>query len=391
MELARRVQNLPPYLFAGIDRMISEAKAKGVDVISFGIGDPDQPTPQNIVEKAIEAVQDPETHSYPTYLGMELYRKAVADYYQREYNVKLNPDTEVLALIGSKEGIAHLPWCILNPGDIALIPDPAYPVYKTATILCLAHPYLMPLLEENGFLPDLDEIDHQIASKAKLMFLNYPNNPTGAVATKDFFEDAVNFAYEYDIVVAHDAAYSQIGFDGYRAPSILEIPRAREVAVEFMSLSKPYNMTGWRIGALVGNAEIIDALGRIKTNVDSGIFDAIQYAGIEALQGPQDAVTANVKRYQHRRDLVVGYLEELGWPVQPMQATFYLWIPVPKGFTSSEEFSRHVFEQTGVFFTPGTGYGEYGEGYVRLSLTLAEERIHEAFQRLKEKGIRFTS
>lgn len=390
MELARRVQNLPPYLFAGIDQMISEARAKGVDVISFGIGDPDQPTPPNVVEKAVEAVQNPRTHSYPSYVGMESYRQAVADYYRREFHVELDRDKEVLALIGSKEGIAHLPWCLLNPGDIALIPDPAYPVYKTATILCHAHPYLMPLLEENGFLPDLDEIDHQIARTAKLMFLNYPNNPTGAVATKEFFEDVVNFAYEHDIVVAHDAAYSQLGFDGYRAPSILEIPRAKEVAVEFMSLSKPYNMTGWRIGALIGNAEVIDALGRIKTNIDSGIFDAIQVAGIEALLGPQDAVTANVARYKRRRDSVIGGLQELGWPVQPMDATFYVWIPVPRGFTS-EEFSRHVFEQTGVFFTPGTGYGEYGEGYVRLSLTLPDERIHEAFKRLKEKGIQYKS
>lgn len=390
MELARRVKNLPPYLFAGVDRMIAEAKRNGVDVISFGIGDPDQPTPRHIVERAMQAVQDPQTHSYPSYEGMKQYRQAIADYYQREYDVELDPDTEVLALIGSKEGIAHLPWCLLNPGDMALIPDPAYPVYKTATILCHALPYLMPLLEENGFLPDLDEIDYQIARTAKLMFLNYPNNPTGATAPKEFFEDVVNFAYECDIVVAHDAAYSQLGFDGYRPPSILEIPRAKEVAVEFMSLSKPYNMTGWRIGALVGNAEIIDALGRIKTNVDSGIFGAIQYAGIEALCGSQDVVTANVERYKHRRDIVISYLQELGWPVEPNQATFYVWINVPKGFTS-EEFSRHVFTQTGVFFTPGTGYGEYGEGYVRLSLTLADERIHEAFRRLKEKGIRYSS
>lgn len=387
LELSRRVQNLPPYLFAGIDAMIAEAKAKGVDVISFGIGDPDQPTPRNVVEKAMEKVQDPQTHRYPSYVGMKQYRQAVANFYQRNHGVTLNPDKEIVTLIGSKEGIAHLPWCLLNPGDVALIPDPGYPVYKTATILCNATPHLFPLLEENHFLPDLDEIDHQVAKRAKLMFLNYPNNPTGAVATKEFFEEVIHFAYEYDIIVAHDAAYSQIAFDGYRPPSILEVPRAKEIAVEFYSLSKPYNMTGWRIGAMVGNPEVVDALGRIKTNVDSGAFDAVQFAAIEALEGPQDVVEANLATYKRRRDLVIANLRELGWEVEVPQATFYIWIPIPKGFTSAE-FSTHVFQETGVFFTPGTGYGEFGEGYVRLSLTLDDERIKEGFERLKAKGIR---
>ncbi|AZR72796.1 LL-diaminopimelate aminotransferase [Anoxybacter fermentans] len=390
MELAQRVQNLPPYLFAEIDAMIAEAKAKKVDVISFGIGDPDQPTPRHIVNKAIEAIQDPNTHSYPSYIGMYSFRKAIADFYQKRFGVSLDPDKEVLALIGTKEGIAHLPWCILNPGDIALVPDPAYPVYKTATILCNATPYMMPLLKENDFLPDLDEIDHQIAKKAKLMFLNYPNNPTGAVATREFFEEVIQFAYEYDIIVAHDAAYSEIAFDGYQPLSILEIPRAKEIAVEFYSLSKTYNMTGWRIGALVGNAEIVNALGRIKTNVDSGIFEAVQYAGIEALTGPQNSVDEINDLYKRRRDLVLSYLKELGWPVQPNKATFYVWLPVPKGYTS-EEFSKEVFKKTGVFFTPGIGYGKYGEGYVRLSLTVSEDRIKEAFQRIKDSGIRYSS
>lgn len=390
MEFARRLQNMPPYLFAGIDAMISDAKAKGVDVISFGIGDPDLPTPKNIVQKGIEAMQDPSTHSYPSYLGMQSYRKAIADFYQNRFGVTLDSDREVVALIGSKEGIAHLPMCLLNPGDIALIPDPAYPVYKTATILCNGIPYMIPLVEENGFLPDLDEIDHQVAKRAKLMFLNYPNNPTGAIASKDFFAEVIQFAHEYDIIVAHDNAYTLMGYDGYAAPSILEVSRAKEVAVEFYSLSKSYNMTGWRIGAMVGNSEVVEALGRVKTNVDSGIFEAIQYAGIEALSGPQDVVEENMAIYKKRRDIVISYLKELGWPVEPTRATFYVWIPTPKRF-SAEEFSKELFERTGVFFTPGIGYGEYGEGYLRLSLTVNEEQIHEAFKRIKDSGIQFSS
>ncbi len=386
LEFARRVQNLPPYLFAEIDVMIDEAKARGVDVISFGIGDPDQPTPKHIVKRAIEGVQDPATHSYPTYAGMKGFRQAIVDYYQKRYAVNLNADQEVLALIGSKEGIAHLPWCLLNPGDIALIPDPGYPVYKTGTLLCNGVPYMMPLLEENGYLPDLDEIDHQIAKRAKLMFLNYPNNPTGAVATREFFEQVIYFAYEYDIIVAHDAAYVDLTFDGYKAPSILEIPKAKEVAVEFYSLSKTYNMTGWRIGALVGNSEIVNAVGRIKSNVDSGIFEAVQYAGIEALNGSQAVVEEIVSVYKRRRDLVLNNLRELGWNTEPTQGTFYVWIPVPKGVEATE-FSKQIFAKTGVFFTPGVGYGDYGDGYVRLSLTVDEDRITEAFQRLKKNGI----
>ena len=392
MELANRVKSLPPYLFASVDAMISEAKGKGVDVISFGIGDPDIPTPQYIVEKASEEVRNPKNHQYPSYMGLREYRAAVAQYYESYFGVSLDPDKEVLALIGSKEGIAHLPWAILNPGDIALIPDPAYPVYKTATILCHATPYLMPLLEENAFLPNLKKIDEQVAKMAKLMYLNYPNNPTGAIAPLEFFEEAVDFARRNDIVLAHDAAYSQLGFDSYRPPGILQIPRAKEVAVEFFSLSKPFNMTGWRIGALVGRPEILDALGRIKTNIDSGVFGAIQRAGITALEneGKADsAIIQNVEIYKRRSDLVTTYLRDLGWPIEPPKATFYFWIPVPAGF-NSEEFSKYVFTKTGVFFTPGIGYGEYGEGYVRLSLTLGEERIREAFERLKKSEIRYT-
>lgn len=388
LELARSVLNLPPYLFAEIDVMLNKATAKGVDVISFGIGDPDQPTPHHIVAKAIEALNNPKTHSYPTYAGMKRFRESIAEFYQKRFQVKLDPDKEVLTLIGSKEGIAHLPWCLINPGDIVLVPDPAYPVYKTATILCNGVPYIVPLLQENDFLPDLDEIDHQVAKRAKLMFLNYPNNPTGATATRDFFEEVIYFAYEYDIIVAHDIAYSEIYFNNSQPPSILEIPKAREVAVEFYSLSKTYNMTGWRIGSLVGNSEIINALSRVKTNVDSGVFEAVQYAGIEALTGPQNNVKKIVELYQDRRDLTISYLQDLGWPVEANQATFYIWINVPKGYTS-ETFSREIFNKTGVFFTPGIGYGDYGDDYVRLSLTVNKERIKEAFERIKKSGICF--
>lgn len=388
MEFARRVQYLPPYLFAEIDIMINEAKARGVDVISFGIGDPDQPTSKHIVQKMIQAVQKPANHNYPAYSGMDEFRQAIVDFYQKRFGVQLDPSKEVLALIGSKEGIAHLPLCLLNPGDIALIPDPGYPVYKTATIISNGIPYLIPLIAENQYLPDLKMIDHQIAHRAKLMYLNYPNNPTGAVATRRFFEQVVSFASEHNIYIAHDAAYAELGFDGYLAPSILEIPKAKEIAVEFYSLSKTYNMTGWRIGTLVGNAEIIEAVGRIKSNIDSGIFQAIQWAGIEALKGPKDSVTEVQKLYKSRHDLTIKNLQDLGWKMTPNKATFYLWIPVPHGM-KSDEFSKMVFRKTGVFFTPGIGYGHWGEGYVRLSLTLSEERILEAFQRLKDKEIRF--
>lgn len=368
--------------------MINEAKARGVDVINFGIGDPDQPTPEHIVQKMIQAVQNPTNHTYPTYSGMDAFRQAIGDFYQKRFKVHLDPAKEVLALIGSKEGIAHLPFCLLNPGDIALIPDPGYPVYKAATIMCNGVPYLMPLIAENNYLPDLNTIDPEIAKRAKLMYLNYPNNPTGAVATRQFFQQVVSFAYENEILLAHDAAYSEIGFNGYLAPSIMEIPKAKETAVEFHSLSKTYNMTGWRIGALVGNAEIIQAVGQIKSNIDSGVFQAIQWAGIEALKSSEESIVKVRKLYKNRHDLVFQNLLHLGWNIAPNNATFYLWIPVPSGMRS-EEFSKKVFSETGVFFTPGIGYGHWGDGYVRLSLTLSEDKIFEAFQRLREKEIRY--
>ncbi len=388
MEYARRIQNLPPYLFAEIDKMIAKAKAEGVDVISFGIGDPDQPTPDNVVNKMIEAVQDPSTHSYPSYEGMYEYRKAVADWYKRRYQIELDPETEVVSLIGSKEGIAHLPFCYINPGDVALVPDPGYPVYKTSTLLAGGKPVMMPLKKENDFLPDLTKINKDDAIAAKLMFINYPNNPTGAVADMDFFKQVIEFAYKYDIVIAHDAAYSEIGLDGFQPPSILQIDGAREITVEFNSLSKPFNMTGWRIGWAIGGENIVESLGRIKTNIDSGIFEAVQYAGIEALNNSGDSIEKMIKLYERRRDLLVAGLKKLGWKVEKNKASFYLWVEIPEGYTSAD-FSAEVFKKTGVFLTPGIGYGSEGEGFIRIALTVDDKRIKEALTRLEKNNLIF--
>ena len=389
LENADRIKNLPPYLFAEIDKMISKAKEKGVDVISFGIGDPDQPTHQNIVNKMIEAVQRPSTHSYPSYQGLFEYRKAIADWYRKKYQVELNPDQEVVSLIGSKEGIAHLPFCYINPGDKALIPDPGYPVYKTSILLAGGEAVTVPLLADNNFLPNLDKIDPAIAREAKLFFVNYPNNPTGAVAGDEFYKELIDFARQYQIIIAHDSAYSEIGLDGYDPPSFMQYPGAKEVGIEFNSLSKPFNMTGWRIGWAVGNEDVIESLGRIKTNIDSGIFEAVQYAGIEALTNSTNNIQQVRSLYTRRRDLLVEGLQQLGWTIKKNKASFYLWAQVPEGFTSAD-FSKQVFQQTGIFFTPGNGYGEEGEGYVRIALTVPENRIIEALQRLKESDIVFS-
>lgn len=386
MKNATRIKNLPPYLFAEIDKMIAKAKKEGVDVISFGIGDPDQPTPENIITKMIEAVQDPSTHRYPSYEGLYEYRKAVSDWYKERYNVEFDPEQEVVSLIGSKEGIAHLPLCYINNGDIALIPDPGYPVYKTSVLLAGGEPIVVPLLKNNNFLPDLDVIPEDDAEEAKLLFLNYPNNPTGAVADENFYKKVIRFAKKYDIIIAHDAAYIEIGLDGYNPLSFMQIDGAKEVGIEFNSLSKPFNMTGWRIGWAVGNKDIIESLGRIKTNIDSGIFEAVQYAGIEALRNSKENIDVMNKIYTRRRDLIVGGLNEIGWDVKKNKASFYLWVKVPDGYTSTK-FSRLVFEKTGVFFTPGNGYGKNGEGYIRIALTVPESRIKEALERLKKIDI----
>ena len=382
MKIAQRIETIPPYLFAEIDKKKEEAIKRGVDIINLGIGDPDQPTPNNIIEKLRESVKDPKTHDYPPYAGTAEFRQAVALWYKNRFGVDLDPDKEVMALIGSKEGIAHIFLAFIDPGDFSLIPDPAYPVYKTGTLFANGFPYIMPLLEENNFLPDLEEIDEEIAQRAKLMFISYPNNPTAAVANKDFFEKVVKFANKYDILVCHDFAYSEMTFDDYKANSFLEVDGAKEVGIEFHSLSKTYNMTGWRLGFVVGNKKAISALSIIKTNIDSGAFKAIQQAGIEALTGPQDNIEKMNKIYTGRRNVVINGLNKLGWNLKPTKATFYIWIPTLNKMDSME-FSNLLLEKTGIIVTPGIGYGDYGEGYVRIALTVDEKRLEEAMERME--------
>ena len=386
MKIAQRIQNIPPYLFAEIDKKKEEAIKRGVDIINLGIGDPDQPTPNNIIEKLRESVKDPKTHNYPPYAGTAEFRRAVALWYKNRFGVDLDPDKEVMALIGSKEGIAHVFLAFIDPGDFSLIPDPGYPVYKTGTLFANGFPYTMPLLEENDFLPDLDKIDEEIAKRAKLMFINYPNNPTAAIADKNFFEKVVKFAKKYDILVCHDFAYSEMTFDDYKANSFLEVEGAKEVGIEFHSLSKTYNMTGWRLGFAVGNKEAISALSIIKTNIDSGVFKAIQQAGIEALTGPQDNIEKMNSIYTSRRNVVINGLNQLGWNLKPTKATFYIWIPTLNKM-KSVDFANLLLEKAGIIVTPGIGYGEYGEGYVRIALTVEEKRLEEAIERMKKAGI----
>lgn len=384
MKRAQRIAKVPPYLFAEIDKKKAAVIARGVDVISLGIGDPDLPTPDYVIERMREEVKNPKWHRYPDYDGSLEFRTAAANFYRRRFGVELNPKNEVLTLIGSKEGIAHIIWAFVDPGDIALIPDPGYPVYKTHTLLVGGTPYIMPLLRENGFLPDLSKIPADVAQKAKLMFLNYPNNPTAGVATLEFFEEAVAFCKKYDILLCHDLAYSEMTFDGYVAPSVLQVPGARDVAVEFYSLSKPFNMTGWRIAFLAGNAEAVAALGIIKTNTDSGQFTAIQMAGIEALENsPFEFVKKMNEIYARRRQIAVDGLRAIGLDVQPPKGSFYIWVPVPKGQTSAG-FATLLLEEAGVVVTPGGAYGDHGEGYIRIALTVGEDRLREAIDRIKK-------
>ncbi|HIZ76455.1 MAG TPA: LL-diaminopimelate aminotransferase [Firmicutes bacterium] len=382
-QAAKRIREIPPYLFAGIERKIEEYKEKGVDIISFGIGDPDLPTPDFIIEKMAEEIKNPENHQYPSSVGMLSFRESVANWYKKRFQVELDPTSEVVSLIGSKEGIANISYCYIDPGDISLVPDPGYPVYGIGTSFAGGEPYYMPLKEENGFLPDLKAIPEEIAKKAKILWISYPNNPTGATAPLSFFEEVVDFAKKYDILVCHDNAYSEVCYDGYRPPSFLEVKGAKDVGIEFNSLSKPFNMTGWRIGFAVGNAEVIETLGRYKSNVDSGAFQAVQYAAMAGLDSDQSAVEANRAIYAKRRDVIVDAFNDLGWNLEAPKATFYIWAPVPKGYTSAS-FAEYVLDQAGIVVTPGSGYGPSGEGYFRISLTIPEERVREAAERLKK-------
>jgi LL-diaminopimelate aminotransferase len=386
MRKSRRLDTIPPYLFAEIDKKKAAAIARGVDVINLGVGDPDTPTPADIVQAAHIAIDDPSTHNYPPYEGTKEFRQAVATYYQRRFGVELNADSDVMALIGSKEGIAHIALAFLDPGDIALVPDPGYPVYGIGTRLAGAEPYAMALKAERNFLPDFSAIPTDVAKRAKIMHLNYPNNPTGAVATEAMFAEAIAFAKQYDIVIAHDLAYSEIGPNGYRSPSFLQVPGAKDVGIEFNSLSKTFNMTGWRIGMAVGNPEVIAALGVIKTNVDSGAFKAIQKAAITGLLGDQSHLKPLNDMYDKRRQVLVDGLKRLGWEQISAASTFYVWIPVPPG-TTSIAFAGRMLDEAGIVVPPGVGYGTYGEGYIRFALTAPEERIAEAITRMEKAGL----
>jgi LL-diaminopimelate aminotransferase len=384
MEVARRMRSIPPYLFADLDRKRTALRAKGVDVINLGIGDPDLPTPPHIIEALAEAARNPATHTYPPYEGTAEFRRAVAAWYGRRFGVTLDPEREVLALIGSKEGLAHVPWVFLDPGDLALVSDPGYPVYDVAVRMADGTPYPVPLDRARGWLPDLGAIPEADARRAKLLFLNYPNNPTAATADLEFFTGVVDFARRHDVLVVHDNTYSEIAYDGYRPPSFLEAPGAKEVGIEFHSLSKTYCMTGWRLGFVVGNADAVRALATLKTNIDSGQFTAIQAAGVAALTGPQDVVRERVATWEQRRNMAVAGLRAAGLDAPLPRATFYLWVPVPSGL-DSVSFADHLLERAGVVVTPGLGYGERGRNYVRFSLTAPDVRVKEAIERIRDR------
>ena len=383
MRISKRIEKIPPYLFTAISRKIAEKRAAGADVISFAIGDPDIPTPPHIMAELHRAADDPANHRYPESDSLPELRRAVAEWYKKRFDLDFDPDKEILPLIGSKEGIANVAYCLIDPGDIALVPDPGYPVYRAGTLFAGGEPYYMPLKEEDGFLPDLNAIPEDIAKRAKVMWLNYPNNPTGAVADLAFFQEAVAFAKKYDIAICHDGPYSEVAYDGYKPVSFLQAEGAREVGIEFHSLSKSFNMTGWRIGMALGNATLINALFRIKDNVDSGIPQAIQLMAIAALNGPQDAIDEHNAIYEHRRDVLVEALRQCGFRVESPKASLYIWAHVPEGYTSADMAAR-LIDEIDVVVTPGTGYGQYGEGYVRLSITTADDRVEEGARRLIE-------
>ena len=381
MKFSERLGKLAPYPFVEISRILAEKRAAGEDVVTFGIGDPDIPTPSHVVDRLVKASYTPANHRYPESDGLPECREAIATWYENRFGVKLDGVTETLPLIGAKEGIGHIAFAFLDPGDVALLPDPAYPVYGVGTMFAGAQSYIMHLVEENGWLPDLEAIPPEVARDAKVMWLNYPNNPTSAIATVDYYEKVIDFARRYDVAVLHDAAYSEVVYDGYKAPSFMELDGAKEVGMEFHSLSKCFNMTGWRFGMAVGNADMIKALFQIKANIDSGIPQAIQEMAMEALTGPQDAIDDNNAIYQRRRDKLVDVLTKLGLRVTPPQACLYVWARVPEGYTSAE-FAGRLLEEKTIVVTPGSSYGQNGEGYIRFSLTTPDERVDEGVQRL---------
>lgn len=391
MERAKRLDKIPPYLFGEIARLRAKAVADGVDLINLGIGDPDQPTPQAIIDRLCEAANDPETHRYDeSEAGWPPYLEAVARWYKTRFNVDIDPNTEAMLLLGSKDGLAHICWAMIDPGDISLVPDPGYTVYKVNTLMAGGDVVAMPLLQSNGFLPDLSAIPTDAAKAAKLMFLNYPNNPTGAVADIDFYKDVIRFAREYDIAVVSDVAYSEVTYDGYIAPSMLQVEGAKDVCIEMHSLSKSFNMTGWRIGFAVGNRELIAALNKLKSNLDSRQFPAIDLAAAFAIENI--ANTDTLALYRKRRDILVDGLNAIGWKINKPLATLYVWARVPEGYTSAD-FAKLLLQEAGVLVIPGNGYGEYGEGYVRMSLTVSGDvdgdRVAEAVKRIGNANIKW--
>jgi LL-diaminopimelate aminotransferase len=381
MKFARRIATLKPYLFVEINQKIAEKRAKGEEVISFAIGDPDIPTPPHVIERLCREAQDPANHRYPESAGLPELSQAIAGWYQKRFDITLDSEKEVLPLIGSKEGIAHIALCFINPGDTALVPDPGYPVYSVGTTLAGGRPFYLALKEENGFLPELNKIPQDVLKNAKILWIDYPNNPTAAVADLDFYQQVVEFAKKHDIIVCHDGPYTEVAYDDYKPPSFLQAEGARDVGVEFHSLSKSFNMTGWRIGMVVGNAEIIGSLRTLKSNIDSGIPQAIQYMAIEALNGPQDSIAEHNAVYQRRRDLVVEVLANIGLSVQMPKASLYVWAGVPEGY-NAVEFTADLLDQVNVAVTPGVGYGKHGEGYVRLSLTIPDAALVKGLSRL---------
>jgi len=382
VQLSNLINNLPPYHFADAKKKIAERKAAGVDVISLSMGDPDLPAPQIVIDRLCAAAQIHENHRYPEYFGMRALHVAFADWFEKRFDIHLTPEWDLLPLLGSKEGLAYIGAAVLNPGDISLIPDPYYPVYITASTTVGAVPYMLPLLEQNGYLPDLESIPADVLAKSRLLWLNYPNNPTAACADLAFFEYAVQFAHRHNLVIIHDMAYAEVYFGEYRPMSILQVPGASEVAVELHSLSKTYNMAGFRVGMLVGNPEIVEAVGRLKSNIDSGMFRPIQYAGIEALQLPGTWLEQRNAIYRRRRDLLVEGCNALGMHAQSPKAGLYVWAAVPRGYTSCD-YTSWLFDKTGVFITPGTNFGDAGEGYVRISMTAPEEQIETALKRMR--------
>jgi len=381
MKVSKRISELQPYLFVEISKKIAEKRAKGEEVISFAIGDPDIPTPPHIIERLCREAQDPDNHRYPESAGLPELSEAIAEWYQKRFDILLNPETEVLPLIGSKEGIAHIAFCYIDSGDYALVTDPGYPVYSISTLLAGGEVHYLPINEKNNYLPDLNSVPQEVLENTKMLWINYPNNPTAAVADLDFYNQVVEFAGKNDIVVCHDGPYSEVAYDGYQPVSFLQAEGARDVGVEFHSLSKSYNMTGWRIGMVVGNAEIVGALRTLKSNLDSGIPQAIQYMAIEALKGPQDCIAEHNAIYQRRRDLVVEVLENIGLEVKTPKASLYVWAKVPEGY-NSVEFTANLLDQVSVAVTPGVGYGKNGEGYVRLSLTISDAALVKGLSKL---------